>query len=511
MSHSVSDNDPRFLGTAITFDDVLLLPGRSDVLPAEVRTASAQLTQRIRLHIPILSSAMDTVTESRLAIAMAQEGGIGIIHRNMKPEDQAREVVKVKRSASGVITGPVTLTHGHQHRRSKNADRPLTRVVPASRSWSTSPTMRRAWRRKSGRVVGILTKRDLRFQSNNVMKIKDDMKRTLETARPATGLEEAQVILHKNKVEKLLLVDDSGRLAGLITIKDIDKILRFPNASRDEKGRLRAGAAVGVHDEARVEALLKAGVDVLVVDTAHGHSSRVIDTVKWLKKIHPNTEVIAGNVATADGARALADAGADAVKVGVGPGSICTTRVVSGVGVPQMTAILDALSGLEGSQCRLISDGGIKFSGDIVKALAAGADAVMVGGLFAGTDESPGRVVLYRGRQFKVYRGMGSLGAMVDGGASRYGQEGAAPDKLVPEGIEGRVPYTGPLASFLYQLVGGLRAGMGYIGAPTIEELPSKARFVKQTAAGLRESHPHDVQITQEAPNYRVDDDELDD
>ena len=507
MSHSVSDNDPRFLGTAITFDDVLLLPGKSDVLPAEVQTAT-QLTQRIRLHIPILSSAMDTVTESRLAIAMAQEGGIGIIHRNMKPEDQAREVVKVKRSASGVITGPVTLTPEHSIAEAKTlmTNQNISGIPIVEHEPDDAPGVAR----KNGRVVGILTKRDLRFQSNNVMKIKDVMTRTLVTARPGTGLEEAQVILHKNKVEKLLLVDDSGRLAGLITIKDIDKILRFPNASRDEKGRLRAGAAVGVHDEARVEALLKAGVDVLVVDTAHGHSSRVIETVRWLKKIHPATEVIAGNVATADGARALADAGADAVKVGVGPGSICTTRVVSGVGVPQMTAVLDALSGLEGMQCRVISDGGIKFSGDIVKALAAGADAVMVGGLFAGTDESPGRVVLYRGRQFKVYRGMGSLGAMVDGGASRYGQEGAAPDKLVPEGIEGRVPYTGPLASFLYQLVGGLRAGMGYVGAANIEELPNKARFVQQTAAGLRESHPHDVQITQEAPNYRVDE-ELDD
>ena len=502
---NITGNDPRFMGTAITFDDVLLLPGKSDVLPADVRTAT-QITPRIRLHIPVLSSAMDTVTESRLAIAIAQEGGIGIIHRNMKPEDQAREVVKVKRSASGVITGPVTLTPEHSIAEAKTlmTNQNISGIPIVEHEADDPPGVAR----KNGRVVGILTKRDLRFQSNNVMKIKDVMTRTLVTARPGTGLEQAQEILHKNKVEKLLLVDDSGRLAGLITIKDIDKILRFPYASRDEKGRLRVGAAVGVHDEPRVEALLKAGVDVLVVDTAHGHSARVIETVKWLKKSHPQAEVVAGNVATADGAQALGDAGVDAVKVGVGPGSICTTRVVSGVGVPQITAILNACSGLSGlPNCRVISDGGIKFSGDIVKALAAGANATMIGGLFAGTDESPGRVVLYRGRQFKVYRGMGSLGAMVEGGAARYGQEDAAPDKLVPEGIEGRVPYTGPLAAFLYQLVGGLRAGMGYIGAKTIDELPVKARFVRQTSAGLRESHPHDVQITQEAPNYRIEDD----
>ncbi len=504
MTHNSAEDDPRFMGNAITFDDVLLLPGKSDVLPGDVLTGT-QLTDRIRLTIPILSSAMDTVTESRLAIAMAQEGGIGIIHRNMKPEDQAREVVKVKRSASGVITGPLTLTPEHTIAEAKTlmTNQNISGIPIVEHEAEDAPGVAR----KNGRVVGILTKRDLRFQTNNITQIKDVMTRKLVTARPGTQLEQAQEILHKNKVEKLLLVDDVGRLAGLITIKDIDKILRFPHASRDDKGRLRVGAAIGVHDEARVEALLKAGVDVLVVDTAHGHATRVIDTVKWLKKTHPTAEVIAGNVATADGAKALADAGADAVKVGVGPGSICTTRVVSGVGVPQITAILEACKGLDGYQCRLISDGGIKYSGDIVKALAAGAHAVMIGGLFAGTDESPGRVVLYRGRQFKVYRGMGSLGAMVDGGASRYGQDGTTREKLVPEGIEGRVPYTGPLASFLYQLVGGLRAGMGYVGAPTIEELPVKARFVKQSSAGLRESHPHDVQITQEAPNYRIEED----
>ncbi|MGD0091914.1 MAG: IMP dehydrogenase [Planctomycetota bacterium] len=492
--------DARFVGAGITFDDVLLLPGASDVLPAEAET-STQLTPKIRLHIPLVSAAMDTVTESRLAIAMAQEGGIGIIHRNLKPDDQAREVVKVKRSASGVITGPVTLTPEHTIAEAK--------TLMASHNISGLPIVEQepgdppGTARKNGRLAGILTKRDLRFQTNNVLKIKEVMTRQLVTAAPGTSLEEAKQILHKNKVEKLLLVDEDGRLAGMITIKDIDKTLRFPHACSDEKGRLRVGAAVGVHDERRVEALLKAGVDLLVVDTAHGHSSRVLETVRWLKKTYPEMEVVAGNVATAEGAKALADAGADAVKVGVGPGSICTTRVVTGVGVPQITAILEAAKGLAGSNCKLISDGGIKFSGDIVKALAAGAHAVMIGNLFAGTDEAPGKVVLYRGRQFKTYRGMGSLGAMVEGGASRYGQEGAAPDKLVPEGIEGRVAYIGPLADFLYQLVGGLRAGMGYLGAARIEELPRLARFLLQTSAGLKESHPHDVQITSEAPNYR--------
>ncbi|MCY3023084.1 MAG: IMP dehydrogenase [Planctomycetota bacterium] len=491
----------RWDGLGITFDDVLLLPAKSDVLPTEVNT-STQLTPKISLHIPLLSAAMDTVTESRLAIAVAQEGGIGIIHRNMKPDDQAREVVKVKRSASGVITGPVTLTPDHTIAEAKTlmTHQNISGIPIVEHEPGDPPGVAR----KNGRVVGILTKRDLRFQTNNVLKIREVMTKQLVTAKPGTSLEQAQEILHKNKVEKLLLVGEDGHLAGLITIKDIDKTLRFPRACRDEKGRLRVGAAIGVHDEARVEALLRAGADVFVVDTAHGHSTRVIETVKWLKKAYPQMEVIAGNVATADGARALADAGADCIKVGVGPGSICTTRIVSGVGVPQITAVLEARAGLAGTNCRLISDGGIKFSGDIVKALAAGADAVMIGNLFAGTDESPGRVVLYKGRQFKTYRGMGSLGAMVEGGASRYGQEGAAPDKLVPEGIEGRVPYMGQMADFLYQLVGGLRAGMGYIGAATIAELPVKARFIRQTLAGLKESHPHDVQITQEAPNYRV-------
>jgi len=500
MSQQDGEANARFVGAGITFDDVLLLPCASEVLPAEVDT-STQLTAKIRLNIPLMSAAMDTVTESRLAIAIAQEGGIGIIHRNIKPDDQAREVVKVKRSASGVITGPVTLTPEHNIAEAKTlmANQNISGIPIVEHEPGDPPGIAR----KNGRVVGILTKRDLRFQTNNVLKIREVMSRNLITAKPGTSLEEAQLILHRNKVEKLLLVGDDGRLAGLITIKDIDKTMRFPRASRDEKGRLRVGAAVGVHDEQRVDALLKAGADLLVVDTAHGHSARVLETVKWLKKDWPSVQVAAGNIATAEGAKALAAAGADAVKVGVGPGSICTTRVVTGVGVPQITAILEAARGVAGTDCKVISDGGIKFSGDIVKALAAGAHAVMIGNLFAGTDEAPGRVVLYKGRQFKTYRGMGSLGAMVEGSAARYNQEGAAPDKLVPEGIEGRVPYTGGVADFLYQLVGGLRAGMGYLGASTIEELPRKARFLHQTVAGLKESHPHDVQITQEAPNYR--------
>ena len=506
-SGSAYERDARFAGLGITFDDVLLLPAKSDVVPAEVQTSS-QLTNKIRLHIPLLSSAMDTVTESRLAIAIAQEGGLGIIHRNMKPDDQAREVVKVKRSASGIITGAVTLTPDHTIAEAKTlmANQNISGIPIVEHEPGDPPGVAR----KNGRVVGILTKRDLRFQVDNMARIRAVMTTKLVTAPPGTSLEAAQNILHKNKVEKLLLVDEAGRLAGLITIKDIDKTLRFPLACRDEKGRLRVGAAVGTHDEARIEALIKAGVDALVVDTAHGHSTRVIETVKWIKKAHPNTDVIAGNISTADGARSLADAGADAVKAGVGPGSICTTRVVSGVGVPQITAILEALSGLKGTSCRLISDGGIKYSGDIVKAMAAGANAVMIGSLFAGTDESPGQVVLYKGRQYKVYRGMGSLGAMMAGGANRYGQEGAAPEKLVPEGIEGRVAYTGPLAAFLYQLVGGLRRGWAIWAHRRSKISPKRARFIRQTSAGLRESHPHDIQITTEAPNYRVDDGQYD-
>jgi IMP dehydrogenase len=432
---------------------------------------------------------------------------MGIIHRNLRPEDQAREVIKVKRSASGVITGPVTLTPDHTIADAKfGMEKNNISGIPIVEASGGEVRAVGAGRRPL--VVGILTRRDLRFETDSLRKIRDVMTRKLVTAPYGTSLEQAKEILNRNKVEKLLLVDEDGGLAGMITIKDIDNALRYPNACRDEKGRLRVGAAVGTSDEKRAEALIGAGVDVLAVDTAHGHHRRVADTVRWLKKAYPQVEVLAGNVATADGARALADAGADAVKVGVGPGSICTTRIIAGVGVPQMTAILEAVKGLKGQGLPVISDGGIKYSGDIVKALCAGADSVMIGSLFAGTDEAPGQMVIFKGRTFKTYRGMGSLGAMVEGGASRYGQEGAPAEKLVPEGIEGRVPYTGVLAEFLYQLVGGLRAGMGYLGAGTISELPRKARFIRQSAAGLRESHPHDVQITVEAPNYRVEEEE---
>ncbi|MBE7462964.1 MAG: IMP dehydrogenase [Planctomycetes bacterium] len=505
MAHGEPE-DSRFLGLGITFDDVLLLPSESNLLPREANT-STQLTKRIRLNIPILSAAMDTVTEARLAIALAQEGGMGIVHRNLSPDDQAREVVKVKRSASGVITGPVTLTTEHSIADARLImEKNNISGIPIVES--SGPEIQALSAKQRPMVVGILTKRDLRFQTDNLKKIREVMTRSLVTAPYGTSLEQAKEILQRNKVEKLLLVDQDARLQGMITIKDIDKTLQYPHACRDEKGRLRVGAAVGVGDFARCDKLVEAGVDVLCVDTAHGHSKRVVESVRELKKRYGDLDVIAGNVATADGAKALADAGADAVKVGVGPGSICTTRVIAGVGVPQITALLNALQGLKGHGIPAISDGGVKFSGDIVKALAVGAQCVMIGNLFAGTDESPGKVVIYRGRTFKVYRGMGSLGAMVEGGAQRYGQEGSKADEMVPEGIEGRVAYKGTLARYLYQLVGGLRAGMGYLGARKISELPERARFIRQTAAGLRESHPHDIQITSEAPNYSVDDDD---
>lgn len=503
---NAGNDDPRLLGLGLTFDDILLLPGASDVLPREAETSTC-LTRKIRLHIPILSSAMDTVTEARLAIAIAQAGGMGIIHRNLRPEDQAREVVKVKRSASGVITGPVTLTPDHTIADARLLmEKNNISGVPIVETESGEVNPIGKGRRPV--VVGILTRRDLRFQPDNLRRIQDVMSKKLITAPYGTTLEQAKEILNRNKVEKLLLVDAEGGLAGMITIKDIDNSLRYPNACRDDRGRLRVGAAVGTDDDRRIDALVAAGVDILVVDTAHGHHTRVGETVRRTKKRLPSVEIIAGNVATEDGARALADAGADAVKVGVGPGSICTTRVIAGVGVPQFTAIQAAVQGVKGYNIPIISDGGIKFSGDLVKALAAGADCVMIGGLFAGTDEAPGKIVLYKGRTFKTYRGMGSLGAMAEGGAARYGQEGAAVEKMVPEGIEGRVPYKGPLADFLYQLVGGLRAGMGYLGASTIPEIAQKARYIRQTAAGLRESHPHDVQITIEAPNYRIEEEE---
>jgi IMP dehydrogenase len=475
----------------ITFDDVLLEPGYSDVVPREtdVRT---QLSRNVRINIPIVSSRMDTVTESELAIALAQEGGIGIIHKNLSVELQTREVDKVKRSENGIITDPITL--------SPDATVGQARRLMEEHHVSGVPIIVGAEKH----LKGILTRRDLKFLDDNNQKINEVMtKEGLVTAPENTTLDVAEKILTRNKVEKLLLVDDQFRLKGLITIKDIDKILKFPNACKDARGRLKVGAAVGVHDFDRAASLIEAGVDVLVVDSAHGHSRNVLETVKGVKKRY-GIDVIAGNVATAEGAQALVDAGADCVKAGIGPGSICTTRIVSGVGVPQISAIANVARGLKGTGVPLVADGGIRYSGDITKALAAGAYAVMIGGLFAGLAESPGQLILYRGRSFKQYRGMGSLGAMVAGSADRYQQGSAQPSngKLVPEGVEGRVPYKGHLAPFVYQLVGGLRAGMGYCGCQTLDELRSRARFIQVTAASVQESHPHDIAITQEAPNY---------
>ena len=474
----------------ITYDDVLLEPGYSNMLPRDVDVRSF-LTKNIRLNIPIISSPMDTVTESDLAIAMAQEGGIGFINKNMTIADQTREVDKVKRSANGIITDPVTL----------DPEEPVgnARKIMEQNKISGVPIT------VNGLLKGILTRRDLRFLTDNNQRIREVMTfENLITAPENTTLEAAERILTKNKVEKLLLVDDNYRLKGLITIKDIDKLSDFPNACKDSRGRLRVGAAVGVLDFERVESLIKAGVDVIVVDSAHGHTSNVIETVRQIKKQF-TIEVVAGNVATMEGARALADAGADAIKVGIGPGSICTTRIISGVGVPQITAIHQASGGLAGTGIPVIADGGIRYSGDITKAIAAGANTVMLGSLLAGHTESPGETILYKGRSFKLYRGMGSQGAMMAGSKDRYRQgEVSGRDKLVPEGVEGRVPYKGPLAPFVYQLVGGLRAGMGYCGTKTIEELRTKARFIQVTAASMQESHPHDIAITQEAPNYSI-------
>jgi IMP dehydrogenase len=470
----------------ITFDDVLLEPAFSDVVPrdADVRTS---LTRTISLNIPLLSSPMDTVTESDLAIALAQEGGIGIIHKNLTITAQTREVDKVKRSENGIITDPVTL--------------PPEESVGTARRLMEQHKVSGVPITVNGLLKGILTRRDLRFLADNDRRIADVMTReNLVTAPEDTTLVEAERILMRNKVEKLLLVDDEFKLRGLITIKDIDKLLKFPNASKDARGRLRVGAAVGMFDFERAASLIKAGVDVLVVDSAHGHSQNVLETVKEVKRQF-RIDVIAGNVATEEGAKALADAGADAIKVGIGPGSICTTRVVSGVGVPQVTAIMRAVRGAAGDM-PVIADGGIRYSGDMTKAIAAGASAVMIGGLFAGLAESPGQMILYKGRSFKAYRGMGSIGAMAEGSGERYSQKGAPADKMVPEGVEGRVPYKGPLASFVQQLVGGLRAGMGYCGTRTIEELRTRARFIQVSAASVQESHPHDIFITQEAPNY---------
>jgi len=471
----------------ITFDDVLLEPAFSTIVPrdADVRT---HLTKKIKLNIPILSSPMDTVTESDLAIALAQEGGIGIIHKNMSVVDQTREVDKVKRSENGIIVDPITL--------------PPDETVGTARKIMEEHKVSGVPITTNGLLKGIITRRDLKFLEDNQQKISEVMtKDNLVTASESTKLEEAERILTKNKVEKLLLVDDQYRLKGLITIKDIDKLTSFPHACKDERGRLRVGAAVGVHDYERVESLLKAGVDVVVVDSAHGHSANVIETVRKLKNRYP-VEVIAGNVATREGARALVEAGADAVKVGIGPGSICTTRIISGVGVPQVTAIFEALKGVEQAGVPVIADGGIRYSGDITKAIAAGANCVMLGSLLAGLAESPGQMILYKGRTFKAYRGMGSVSAMMAGSRDRYRQGEGTREKLVPEGVEGKVPYKGPLAPFIFQLVGGLRAGMGYCGTKNIDELRTKSRFVKVSAASVRESHPHDISITMESPNY---------
>jgi len=481
----------RIVDEAITFDDVLLLVAKSDVIPREADTRS-HFSKSIAVNIPICSAAMDSVTESGFAIALAQEGGIGVIHRNLTAAEQAREVTKVKRSASGVITDPITL--------SPDETIDTARRLMAENHISGVPIVE-----QDRKVVGILTIRDLRFHKQMDERIKNVMTRRLVTAPAATSLDEAKEILQQNKVEKLLLVDENMALKGLITIKDINKTLQFPNACKDENGRLRVAAAVGVFDKERVAALVDAGVDAIVVDTAHGHSKRVLETVEQIKGRY-EIDVVAGNVVTREGTADLIKAGADAVKVGVGPGSICTTRVIAGVGVPQISAINWCAEVADKHDVPIVADGGIRHSGDIAKAIAAGAHCVMIGALFAGVDESPGEIVIYRGRSFKAYRAMGSLGAMMEGQSrDRYAQEGVSRmDKLVPEGVEGRVAYKGPLADFLYQLVGGLRSGMGYCGLRTIEELRSKAQFIRVSQASLRESHPHDIFITKEAPNYRA-------
>ncbi|MFA9613647.1 MAG: IMP dehydrogenase [Deltaproteobacteria bacterium] len=490
MSHKNSD-----IPVALTFDDVLLLPAASKVLPNEV-DVSTKLTRSISMNIPLMSAAMDTVTEANTAISMAREGGIGIIHKNMSIERQAREVDKVKKSESGMIIDPVTM----------HPEQKISEVLEVMEQYRISGVPIVADGRK---LVGIITNRDLRFETNLDQKVAEVMtKKNLVTASEGITLEESKILLHKNRIEKLLVVNDKGDLLGLITIKDIMKIKQYPSACKDSLGRLRVGAAVGVGPDrdARVEALVKAGVDVIAVDSAHGHAQAVVDSVPAIKRQFPEIEIIAGNVATAAGAKTLAEAGADAIKVGVGPGSICTTRVVAGVGVPQITAVMECARVAKDYQVPIIADGGVKYSGDVVKALAAGAHSVMIGSIFAGTDESPGEMILYQGRSYKVYRGMGSLGAMKEGARDRYFQEEIEEDaKLVPEGIEGRVPYKGPLASSVFQLIGGLRAGMGYVGCGTLDELQQKAKFIRITSAGLKESHVHDVIITKEAPNYQID------
>jgi IMP dehydrogenase len=485
------------LREGLTFDDVLLVPAASELLPRDT-DVTTRLTRAIELNIPLLSAAMDTVTEARTAIAMAQEGGIGIIHRNLAVAEQAIEVEKVKKSESGMIVDPVTV----------HPEQPIAEALAIMQQFRISglPVTR------GGVLVGILTNRDLRFEKRLDRTVSEVMtKERLVTARPGITLDEAKEILHRYRIEKLPVVDEQNRLRGLITVKDIEKAIRYPHAAKDELGRLRVGAAIGTGPdcEARAEALVRAGADVLVIDTAHGHSAPVLATVRIIKDAFPQMQLVAGNVATEEGAAALVKAGVDAIKVGMGPASICTTRVVSGVGVPQLTAIMDSVRAAAREDIPVIADGGIKFSGDVTKALAAGADTIMIGGLFAGTEESPGETILYQGRTYKLYRGMGSLEAMREreGSRNRYFQDDEAVAegmKLVPEGIEGRVPYKGALSFIVQQLVGGLRAGMGYLGARTLADLRRDARFVRVSAAGLRESHVHDVYITKEAPNYRL-------
>ncbi len=477
---------------AYTFDDLLLVPAASEVVPTEVDT-STMLTRNIRLHIPMVSAAMDTVTEYRAAITMAREGGIGIIHKNMTTEEQALEVEKVKKSESGMIIDPITV----------DQDQSVAEVQALMATYKISgvPVL------SGEKLVGIVTNRDLRFVSDDYLRVSDVMtSKNLVTAKVGITLEHSKALLHEHRIEKLLVVDDSGNLKGLITIKDIEKIRKFPNAAKDDKGRLLVGAAIGVGNDylAQTELLIKNGVDVVVLDSAHGHSRNILNALRELKAAFPDLQVIAGNIATAEGCKDLIKAGADAVKVGVGPGSICTTRIVAGVGVPQLTALMDCCPEAARHGVPVISDGGIKFSGDMTKAIGIGAHTVMIGSLFAGAEETPGETFLYQGRTYKAYRGMGSLGAMKRGSRDRYFQDQVESAKLVPEGIEGKVPYRGPLSAMIYQMVGGLRSGMGYLGAHNIEELQQKARFVRITAAGLKESHVHDVIITREAPNYRV-------
>jgi IMP dehydrogenase len=478
------------LREGLTFDDILLLPQASDLLPSEC-DVSTLLTPRLRLRIPLLSSPMDTVTESRTAIALAQLGGLGFIHRNLSIEQQAAEVAIVKKYESGMITDPVTV-----HPEQKIGD---ALAIMQRHHISGLPVV------SDGRLVGILTNRDLRFEKRLDKPVRDVMTTRVITAKLGITLDQAKEILQAHRIEKLPLVDDSDRLCGLITVKDMDKATRYPHASKDARGRLRVGAAlgVGIDREARAQALRRAGIDVLCVDTAHGHSRNVIEAVRATKRECPDVEVIAGSIATADGAKALVEAGADALRVGMGPGSICTTRVIAGVGVPQITAIMDCVAAAEPRGIPIIADGGIRFSGDIVKALAAGASTVMIGSLFAGTEESPGETILFQGRTYKVYRGMGSLGAISERTADRYGQQETTAGKLVPEGVEGRVAYRGTLAANVHQLIGGLQAGMGYVGAADLSELRRRAKFIRVTESGQRESHVHDVFVTKEAPNYR--------